>query len=110
MSKYSYTDKCTEVSGLGGIYEEACKKMVISGVEWFDNNKNADPKFHGFEGVFGLVIEDNDQAKELTRHMNKSINEEATGAMMQACLNHVMFVKQNGWEKYIEEMEKNNEK
>jgi hypothetical protein len=38
--------------------------------------------------------------------MNTAINGEATGAMMQACLDHVMFAKHHGWDKYIEMMEK----
>lgn len=105
MIKYEYTDKCDEISGFGGGYEEACRKMVIAGVEWFDINKEANPKFHGFKNIYGLIIEDNEEAEKLTKHMNESINGEATGAMMQSCLNHVKYVKHHGWEKYIQEME-----
>lgn len=108
MSKYKYTDKCDEISGFGGTYEESCRKMVISGVEWFDDNKNSDPQFHGFKNVYGLIIEDNDDAKKLTNYMNESINKESTGAMMQACLEHVKYVYQHGWDNYIKEMEKIN--
>jgi len=110
MSKYKYTDKCDEISGLGGEYEEGCKKMVISGLEWFDNHKDADPKFHGFKNVFGLIVEDNEDAKKLTDYMNAAINGEATGAMMQGCLDHVKYAKQHGWDKYIELMEKRENK
>ncbi len=38
--------------------------------------------------------------------MNNAINGEATGAMMQACLDHVKYAKNKGWDKYIETMEK----
>ncbi len=106
MSKYSYTDKCDEISGFGGTYEQGCRQMVIAGLEWFDKHENADPKFHTFKNVFGLIMEDNEDAKKLTDHMSESVNGEATGAMMQACLDHVKYAKQNGWDKYIEEMEK----
>ena len=110
MSGYKYTDKCNEISGLGGSYEEACRKMVIAGLEWFDNNKEADPKFHGFKNVFGLIIEDNEEAEKLTKHMNEACNGEATGGMMQCCLDHVKYAKHNGWDKYIEAMEKGRDK
>lgn len=106
MSKYSYTDKCDEISGFGGSYEEGCRKMVIAGLEWFDQHENADPKFQSFENVFGLILEKNEDAKKLTEHMNAACGNEATGAMMQACLNHVRYVKQHGCDKYIEQMER----
>lgn len=41
-----------------------------------------------------------------TKHMNEAIGNEASGAMMQACTNHVLFAAKNGWDKYIEEMTK----
>ena len=106
MSKYAYTDKCDEISGFGGTYEEGCRKMVIAGLEWYDEHPNAMPKFHGWKGVFGLIIEDNSEAEALTKHMNDSINGEATGAMMQACLGHVNYARQHGWDKYIGNGEK----
>jgi hypothetical protein len=109
MSKYAYTDKCDEISGFGEGYEECCRKMVIAGLEWFDEHENADPKFQGFKNVFGLLLEKNEDAEKLTKHMNNAINGEATGAMMQACLDHVKYAKHHGWDKYIEVMEKREE-
>ena len=106
MNKYKYTEKCNEISGFGGSYEEGCCKMVIAGLEWFDAHPDADPKFHVFKNLFGLVVENNKDAEALTKHMNTAINGEATGAMMQACMDHVMFAKHHGWDKYIEMMEK----
>lgn len=106
MSKYQYTDKCDEILGFGEGYEESCRKMVIAGVEWFENNKGADPKYHGFKNVIDLIVEDNGDAEKLTKHMNDAINGEATGAMMQACLHHVQYAHKHGWKEYIKEMEK----
>lgn len=106
MNKYSYTDKSHEISGFGGGYEEDCRKMVIAGLEWFDEHEKANPKFHGFKNVFGLIIEDNQEAKQLTQHMNNACGGKATSAMMQCCLGHVKYAQQHGWDKYIQEMEK----
>jgi hypothetical protein len=108
MSTYQYTDECDEISGFGNGYEDACRDMVIAGMKWFDENKDANPKYHGFENFFGLVIEDNEEAEKLTQCMNDAANGQATGAMMQACLSHVKYAKQHGWPKYIEMMETKN--
>jgi len=106
MSKYQYTDKCREISGFGGGYEEACRKMVITGMEWLDENKEANPTFQQFENVYGLTANENDDMLAMQNAMNAAIDNDASGAMMQASTNHVLFAHKNGWEKYISEMEK----
>ena len=58
-----YTKDMGEISGFGGGYEEACRKMVLAGLDWFDANPDADPQFHGYEGIYGIITEDNDDAK-----------------------------------------------
>ncbi|MDR1718021.1 MAG: hypothetical protein LBS20_19465 [Prevotella sp.] len=104
--KYSYTNNCREISGFGGGYEEACRKMVISGMLWFDENPSANPKFHTYKNVYGIVSEDNPKAESLTDTMAKSVGNNCTGAMMQAAVSHVLFAAKHGWEEYIKEMEK----
>ncbi|HMW40274.1 MAG: hypothetical protein K1X68_10755 [Saprospiraceae bacterium] len=106
MSKYKYTEKCREISGIGGGYEEACRKMVISGMEWLENHKNATPKFDQFKNIYGFTANENEDMQKMQSAMNEAINDGATGAMMQCCTNHVLFANKNGWEKYILEMEK----
>ena len=43
MSKYQYTEKCREVSGFGGGYEDACRKMVQTRDGMADKHKEANP-------------------------------------------------------------------
>lgn len=104
MAKYHYTPDMGEISGLGGGYEDACRAMVIAGLEWADAKGNVDPRYKEFEGIYGLTTGENADAKELQGVMHKASNDDCTGAMMQACLSHVMFVLKNGWDKYVIEM------
>lgn len=106
MSKYEWRDGMGEVSGFGGGYEATCRAMVAAGVEWSDAHPEASPQFQGFQGVYGVLMEDNDDAKSLSEAVVAAANGECTGAMHQATIGHVLFIRKNGWEKYVEEMSK----
>jgi hypothetical protein len=106
MSKYQYTPAMDEISGFGGGYEETCRKMVIAGVEWADKKGNANPTWKESPQVTGITIDENDDAKELQKVMCEASGNDCTGAMMQACMNHVLYVMKNGWDKYVETMSK----
>jgi hypothetical protein len=105
MSKYQYTKNCREISGFGGGYEDACRKMVVAGMEWLESHKDANPNFDQFKNVYGLTTNENDDMVAMQKAMNTAIGNEASGAMMQASTNHVLFAHKNGWGKYIEKME-----
>jgi hypothetical protein len=98
-----------EISGLGGGYEDCCRRMVKAGCEWFDAHPNADPKFKRFKNVYGICIEDNDDAKSLTEAVIAAANGDATGAMHQATIGHVFAVRRLGWDGYCAEMRKHSD-
>lgn len=105
MSKYEFTEDMHEISGFGGGYEECCRRMLIAGIEWLDAHPNADPKFHGYKGIYGVITEDNADAKELSQAVIKATGDYgATGAMHQAVIGAAMYIKANGWEAYVKEM------
>ena len=106
MSKYVFTEKMREISGFGGGYEQACRDMVVAGLEWLDANPSADPKFHGYKNVYGLVSEDNEDAKNLSEAICAPA-EGCSGAMHQAAVSHVLWIRANGWEAYVKKMESN---
>lgn len=106
MSKYEYTPEMGEISGMGGGYEAVCRAMVIAGLEWADKKGNADPKWKESPQIYGITMDENEDAKELQDVMLKAADNDCTGAMMQATMNHVMFVLKNGWDKYVAEMSK----
>lgn len=106
MSKYQYTEDMREISGFGGGYEEACRRMVIAGMEWFDANPNANPLFQGFKNVTGLVMDDNEDAEALSRVVAGAAGGDCTGAMHHAAINHILYARKHGWEAYQLEMRK----
>lgn len=104
--KYQFTDDMREISGFGGGYEQCCRDMVLAGVKWFDEHPTAKPSFKGFKNVYGLIMDDNEDAKALSKAVVDAANGDCTGAMHQASISHVMRIKQVGWEQYCAESRK----
>lgn len=93
-----------EISGFGGQYEAVCRAMLKAGVKWIDENPNADPRFQGYEGVYGILLENNDDAKSLSKAVVDASGGDCTGAMHQAVISHVFAIKRRGWEYYVDKM------
>ena len=104
MKKYKYIDKMGEISGFGGGYETTCRKMVVAGMKWIDKNSEAKPEFSEYKHIYGIIEANNKEAKELTNVMSKASDNNCSGAQMQACVNHVLYIVKSGWEKYVEKM------
>jgi hypothetical protein len=104
MSDKQWTDDMGEISGFGGDYEACCRAMVLAGIKWVDENPSADPHYKGFKNVYGLVMEDNDDAKALTKAIIDAAAGEATGAMHQASVGHVLAYKRLGWDEYSKQL------
>lgn len=102
--KYQFTPEMGEISGFGGGYEQACRAMLAAGMEWFDDHPVADPKFHGYSGVYGVIAEDNEDAKALTAAILVPTNGDCTGAMHQAVVSACLFIRKNGWPEYVRQM------
>lgn len=94
-----------EISGFGGGYEAACRSMVLAGIAWIDANPEADPQFHGFRGIYGVIQEDNADAEALTKAIIDASGGDATGAMHQASVSHVLAYKRLGWDEYVRQLE-----
>lgn len=94
-----------EISGFGGNYEDACRKMVEAGVEWLKAHEKAQPEGKECSNIFGIIFDTNKDMDELQKAMCKAV-EGCSGAMMHACTNHVMYILHNGIEKYEAEMKK----
>lgn len=103
--KYKFTQAMREISGFGGKYEKACRKMVLAGVKWLDAHPDTDPKFHGFKNVYGIIAEDNDDAKALSEAVVSACDDHS-GAMHTATIAHVLHIKNVGWDNYVREMKK----
>ena len=101
--RYAYPPNAREISGMGGGYEAACRAMVIAGLEWWDAHPDARPSYRGLENVMGICIDNNDDAREMDKVILAAV-EDCTGAMHQAAIETIMWVRKNGWAKYIETM------
>ena len=102
--KYEFTKEMQEISGFGGGYEQTCRNMLKAGLEWLDENPKADPKFHGYKSIYGIIKEDNEDAKALTKAVIDASDHEATGAMHQAVIMKILWIRKNGWKKFVKEM------
>lgn len=105
VAKHKFTSEMGEISGFGGGYEKTCRAMLDAGLQWFDNNPDADPKFNGMKGVYGIITEDNDDAQALSEAV-VSVTDDASGAMHQAVVTSCLYIKKNGWDTYVEAMSK----
>lgn len=102
-NKYAWREGMGEISGFGGTYEEACRRMFFAGLEWLDANPDAEPRFKGFKGVFGLIDEDNEAAKQLSESILAEVPG-CSGAMHHVAIKHCLIVRANGWEEYCKQM------
>ena len=96
MTKYNYTDDMDEISGFGGGYESTCRAMVIAGLNWWDENPQADPKWGEYKNIYGITTDENEDAKAMQHVMLEAAKDDCTGAMMQATMSHVMFAHKSG--------------
>ncbi len=97
------------LSGFGGSYEAGCQALVLGGLDWLDEHPDADPQFGGFRNVFGIVQEENADAKALTKAMiaaadKVDANGGVTGAMHHQAVLHILHVRMVGWDTYLEEL------
>ena len=93
-----------EISGFGGGYEIACQPMLKQGVDYLTDHPNLDPQFHGFKGLFGICMEDNADAKALTKAVLFEVPGGPTGAMHQAVIGHLMRISQVGWDRWLQQL------
>lgn len=104
---FEWTDDMDEISGFGGGYERTCRAMVSAGCAFLAAHPDLDPQFHGFKGIYGVIAEDNDAAKQLSKVVLDASNGDCSGAMHQASIGHVLAWKRMGsWEAYQAEMRK----
>lgn len=107
-----FTHDMREISGFakaggqrGREYEKSCRRMILAGVRWFDEHPKADPVFCGYEGIFGICTEDNEDAENLSDAITE-VCPDCSGAMHQAAISHILLIRKIGWHKYVEEMKK----
>jgi len=106
VSKYRFNDDMQEISGFGGNYEACCRRMLAAALEWLDANPQADPQFSGYKNIYGVINEDNEDAKALSRAALDGAGEYGpSGAQHQAVITTALWIKANGWwPAYVKQM------
>lgn len=99
--KFSTQNKAGEISGFGGGYEQTCRTMLKAGMYWLEANPDAEPRFMGNDSVYGLILEDNEDARALSKVVTKH-TPDVTGAMHHAVICRLLWIRKNSWEKYVE--------
>ena len=98
---YPWTEDMGEISGFGGGYEEACRRMVWAGLAWLEGRPNADLRATVYKNVTGILNPESEDAKELE---DAIVAEEpdCTGAMHQFTMQICMYVARHGWQKFVD--------
>lgn len=99
---YEFTREMAQISGFGGGYERACRAMVKAGLDWFDAHPDAKPQYRGWKGVYGVLADDNADAKALDAAVVAAAEPKgATGAMHQATVSIVLWVRAHSWAEFV---------
>lgn len=95
-----------EISGFGNGYESCCQDMLEAGVNHLNEHPDSDPHYKGFKGIYGVILEDNPDAKALTKAVIDAAKGDATGIMHQAVISRLLQIKKHGWDWYCLECRK----
>lgn len=106
--KAQLTNETDEIFGFGDGYEDTCRRMLLAGLEWLAAHPQADPKFRRSPSIYGIIKEDNEDARALLAAVETGSGEDCTGAMHQAVVSHCLFIKLHGWKAYIAKMSDRN--
>ncbi len=104
--EYKHTEDMGEISGFGGSYEADCQQMLHNGVTFLSNKEGVDFKIFTIKNVYGICDIRGDDAKDIEAAVMDGIDD-ATGAMHQAVMSRLHYINKHGWEKYCEELRKN---
>ncbi|MCP5016234.1 MAG: hypothetical protein GY938_13325 [Ketobacter sp.] len=111
---YKHTEDMGEISGFGGGYEATCQQMLHNGVAFLHDHPNADARVMELRGkcpdgeeieVYGICDVRGDDAEAIESAVMDGIDD-CTGAMHQAVMSRLMWINENGWDAYCEELRK----
>ena len=100
-------------SGFGGGYENTIQKMLWNGIRVVEENpefaERALKSYRAFQGVFGVAEPMNEEGKQFDELLMEGV-EDATGAMHHQVVKQLCYIAQNGREKWLEEIRKDDPK
>jgi hypothetical protein len=92
-----------DISGMGGGYEITCQLMLQQGLAYVKEHPDFDPRFMGFQGIYGILMDDNADAKALSTAITFGVDG-CTGAQHQAVIGHLLHIKKVGWDQHLQDV------
>jgi hypothetical protein len=99
---YRHTPDMGPISGVGGVYEETCQRMLETGVEWMLERPGFEFLASGYQDAIGLVYADNQDTQELMDTIISAVNREANGAQVHDVMQRLGYIRHHGWNDYAE--------
>ena len=94
-----------DLTGMGGGYENACQKMLWTGVKYMEEKRNTkilDGRKES-NNIYGIVHLPQ-TFDECRKEMLKAVDNDCTGVMMRCVTGHLHYIAKNGLEKWQSEM------
>jgi hypothetical protein len=85
-------------------YKSTWCAMLKAGVEWFHQYPAARPEVTGQRHGDATILNDNDDAKALSKIIKDASNGVCTDKMCEAVIRHLIWIKENGLKAYMEKM------
>ena len=108
--KHEEFDWPFEISGFGGDYEDACRRMTVAAVEWLRKHPDDVKSWHAAEvkykkdnpnsRCFPPKIYPN--SKDEFENAVVAVCEDCTGTMFGAAISHAKAIVAKGWDKYVD--------
>ncbi len=98
--------KTIDISGMGGGYENECQRMLWNGINYLEANPDIKPNlqkaYSTYQGIYGICTSETEAARRLDKAVMNGIDD-ATGAMHQCVVGHLLFIAKNGVNKWLDE-------
>lgn len=112
---FEFSEDMDPISGLGGVYERACRAAVCAGAKWFAEHPHAHPALDGDMGRGELIEGVNTEGCALLAAIRATLvtmddgskitlGEFMTPAMYYVVLYHVTWIGAFGWNWYVAKM------
>jgi hypothetical protein len=108
MSHVTVTKQTIDISGMGGGYEDMCQRMLWRGVAHLAESQPPVGMWEQatqYRGITGIMTTDGAHLKALEAAMIHP-DDDVTGAMHQAVMNHLAWIHRHGVEGWLREAER----
>jgi hypothetical protein len=89
--RFPWREGMRELSGFGGCYEQACRKMMYTALLWLEQNPSTDPR-------------NSEDAKKAFEKAVLRAEPACSGAMFGTACSHAMFIHVNGYDAWSKKM------